>query len=104
MGQTLSKHVKPDYPEKWMGHSLNDKMPGADRTSMILTSKLDMHQVHVECAIRTGAIPTNPEDPCMEYLPTLTPKVIQNNPNVGKYFIHGSLGKLLPESHHSGGK
>ena len=21
----------------------------------------------------------------MEYLPTLTPKVIQNNPNVGKY-------------------
>ena len=33
-----------------------------------------------------------PEDPCMEYLPTLTPKVIQNNPNVGKYSIHGSLG------------
>ena len=28
----------------------------------------------------------------MEYLPTLTPKVIQNNPNVGKYSIHGSLG------------
>ena len=26
-----------------------------------------------------------PEDPCMEYLPTLTPKVILNNPNVGKY-------------------
>ena len=33
-----------------------------------------------------------PEDPCMEYLPTLTPKVIQNNPNVGKYSIHGSYG------------
>ena len=33
-----------------------------------------------------------PEDPCMEYLPTLTPKVISNNPNVGKYTIHGSLG------------
>jgi len=29
---------------------------------------------------------TYPEDPCMEYLPTLTPK------NVGKYSIHGSLG------------
>ena len=28
----------------------------------------------------------------MEYLPTLTPKVIKNNPNVGKYSIHGSLG------------
>ena len=28
----------------------------------------------------------------MEYLPALTPKVIQNNPNVGKYSIHGSLG------------
>ena len=28
----------------------------------------------------------------LEYLPTLTPKVIQNNPNVGKYSIHGSLG------------
>ena len=25
--------------------SFHDKMPGADRTSMILTSKLDMHQV-----------------------------------------------------------
>ena len=35
-----------------------------------------------------------PEDPCMEYLPTLTPKVIQNNPNVGKYSIHGSLGYI----------
>ena len=29
----------------------------------------------------------------LEYLPTLSPKVIQNNPNVGKYSIHGSLGK-----------
>ena len=35
----------------------------------------------------------DPEDPCMEYLPTLTPKVIKNNPNVGKYSIHGSLGR-----------
>ena len=28
----------------------------------------------------------------MENLPTLTPKVIQNHPNVGKYSIHGSYG------------
>ena len=36
-----------------------------------------------------------PEDPCMEYLPTLTPKVIKNNPNVGKYSIHGSYGYII---------
>ena len=36
--------------------------------------------------------PCIPEDPCMEHLPTLTPKVFKNNPNVGKYSIHGSLG------------
>jgi hypothetical protein len=32
----------------------------------------------------------------MEYLSTLTPKVIYNNPNVGKYSIHGSLGIHIP--------
>ena len=31
----------------------------------------------------------------MKYLPTLTPKVIQNDPNVGKYSIHGSSGIIL---------
>ena len=30
----------------------------------------------------------------MGYLPTLTPKVIKNIPNVGKYSIHGSLGYI----------
>ena len=42
----------------------------------------------------------------MEYLPTLTPKVIKNNPNVGKYSIHGSLGYyiyiLYPSIYESG--
>ena len=35
----------------------------------------------------------------MEYLPTLTPEVIQNNPNVCKYSIHGSLGNHQKRSH-----
>ena len=32
---------------------------------------------------------TIPYAPCMEYLPTFTPK---NQPNVGKYAIHGASG------------
>ena len=34
-----------------------------------------------------------PDAPCMEYLPTFTPK---NHPNVGKYTIHGASGHDIP--------
>ena len=36
---------------------------------------------------------TNPDAPCMEYLPTFTLKVSKNYPNVGKYSTHGASGQ-----------
>ena len=55
------------------------------------TTELQPSRTELPVACYTNGI-LIPEDPCMVYLPTLAPKVIQNNPNVGKYSIHGSLG------------
>ena len=60
------------------------KIGGTPKSSVSIGFSIITHPFWVLPLMETPIF-MYPEDLCMEYLPTLTPKVISNHPNVGEY-------------------